>query len=214
MSIRTMIAVPCLDMMHTDFVISLTGLRHNGNVKFVYCASSLVYDSRNSLARRAIVEGFDRVLWLDSDMKFAPDLLQKLEADIDEGLDMVSGLYICRKPPLKPVIFDKVGYDHIEGSMEVKPYANSYYEYPKDQLFEIEACGFGGVLMNTSLLKEVEQTYGLPFAPILGFGEDISFCLRVKELGKKMYCDSRVKLGHVGNFVFTEDTYLKGREQC
>ena len=214
MSKRTLIAVPCLDMMHTDFVISLTGLRHDGNVKFVYCASSLVYDSRNSLARRAIIENYDRVLWLDSDMKFDTDLLQKLSADLDQGLDMVSGLYITRKPPIKPCIFEKVGYDHIEDSMEVKPFAKSYYEYPKNQLFEIEACGFGAVLMNTSLMKEVEQNYGLPFAPVIGFGEDISFCLRVKELGKKMYCDSRVKVGHVGNYVFTEDTYLKGKEQC
>ena len=211
---KTLIAIPCLDMMHTDFVTSLTGLRHDGNVKFIYSASSLVYDSRNSLARRAIVEGFDRVLWLDSDMKFSPDLLHKLAADLDEGRDMVSGIYITRKPPYKPVIFEKVGYDHIEGSMEVKPYAHSYYNYPQDQIFEVEACGFGAVLMNTSLLKEVEQNYGLPFAPILGFGEDISFCLRVKELGKKMYCDSNVKVGHVGMCVYSEEMYLKGKENA
>jgi hypothetical protein len=40
----------------------------------------------------------------------------------------------------------------------------------------------------------------------MGFGEDISFCLRVKELGKKMYCDSSVKMGHVGQFVYDEDS--------
>lgn len=211
---KTLVAIPCLDMMHTDFVISLTGMRHDGNIKFVYCQSSLVYDSRNSLARRAIVEGYDRVLWLDSDMRFSSDLYLRLSQDLDEGRDMVSGLYVTRKPPIKPVIFEKVGYDHVEGSMEVKPYANAYYDYPQDQVFEIEACGFGAVLMNTSVIAEVEKNYGLPFAPILGFGEDISFCLRAKELGVKMYCDSRVKLGHVGMFTFTPEMYLKGKEQC
>ena len=212
---RTMIAIPCMDMMHTDFVISLTGLRHDGNIKFVYCASSLVYDSRNSLARRAILEGFDRVLWLDSDMKLPPDLLMKLSADLDEGRDMVSGLYVSRKPPIKPVIYSAIGYDHIEGSMEVKPYAKQYYDYPLDSIFEVEACGFGAVLMNTSLLEEVEKKFGLPFAPIMGFGEDLSFCLRVKELGKKIYCDSTVKVGHVGLITYCEEMYLAGRErQC
>lgn len=210
---KTMVAIPCLDMMHTDFVTSLTGLRHDGNIKFIYCASSLVYDSRNSLARRAITEGFDRVLWLDSDMKFDPDLLLRLSEDLKDR-EMVTGLYVSRKPPIKPVIFKDCGYNHTEGSMEVRPYANAYYDYPQDKLFEVEACGFGAVLMNVSLLKKVEEKYGLPFAPIMGFGEDISFCLRVKELGVKMWCDPRVKVGHVGQFVFTPDLYQKGKENA
>ena len=206
---RIMIAIPCMDMMHSDFVISLTGLRHEGNVRYVYSVSSLVYDSRNGLARRAIVEGFDRVLWLDSDMKFSADLLERLNADLDEDRDLVSGLYVTRKPPFKPCIFKECGYKHKDGDREVRPYADSYYDYPKDSIFEIDACGFGGVLMKTSLLKAVESKYGLPFAPMLGFGEDISFCLRAKDLGAKMYCDSRINLGHVGFYTYTEDNYLE-----
>ena len=201
---RTLIAIPCMDMMHTPFVISLTGLQVKGEIKFAYSASSLVYDSRNGLARKAICERFDRVLWLDSDMRFSPDLFRKLSDDIDEGRDFVSGLYFTRKPPYKPVIFKKAGYEQINNG--VKPIAETYYEYPKDSVFEVEAAGFGGVMMNTSLLAEVEKNFGLPFSPIMGFGEDISFCLRVKELGKKMYCDSSVKMGHVGQFVYDEDS--------
>ena len=60
-------------------------------------------------------------------------------------------------------------------------------------------------MMNTSLLKEVEAKYGLPFAPMIGFGEDLSFCLRVKDLGKKIWCDSRVKVGHIGYKTYGED---------
>lgn len=201
---RTLIAIPCMDMMHTPFVISLTGLQVKGEIKFAYSASSLVYDSRNGLARKAICERFDRVLWLDSDMRFSPDLFRKLSDDLDEGRDFVSGLYFTRKPPYKPVIFKKAGYEQINNG--VKPIAEAYYEYPKDSVFEVEAAGFGGVMMNASLLAEVEKNFGLPFSPIMGFGEDISFCLRVKELGKKMYCDSSVKMGHVGQFVYDEDS--------
>lgn len=200
---KTMIAIPCMDMMHSQFVMSLTGLRLDGDIKFAYAVSSLVYDARNSLARKAIVEGFDRVLWLDSDMEFQPDLYKRLKEDLDEGRDLVSGLYVTRKGTIKPVIFEECGYKHMGGN-EVKPLATTYYEYPKDQIFEISACGFGGVLMNVSLIKEVEAKYGLPFAPMLGFGEDISFCMRAKELGYKLWCDSRVKMGHIGLTMFTE----------
>lgn len=41
---RTLVAIPCLDMMHTSFVISLTGMRMKGETKLVYSVSSLVYD--------------------------------------------------------------------------------------------------------------------------------------------------------------------------
>lgn len=203
---RTLIAIPCMDMMHTPFVISLTGLQVKGEIKFAYSASSLVYDSRNGLARKAILEGFDRVLWLDSDMKFDPDLFRRLSDDLDEGRDFVSGLYFTRKPPQKPVVFKKAGYEQF-GENGLKPIAEPYYDYPKESVFEVAAAGFGGAMMNVSLLKDVEEKYGLPFSPIMGFGEDISFCMRVQELGKKMWCDSRVKMGHVGQYVYGEDDY-------
>lgn len=202
---RTMIAIPCMDMIHTGTVISLTGLKVSGEVKYAYAVSSLVYDARNSLARKAVVEKYDRVLWLDSDMRFEPDLLEKLSADLEEtGADMVSAFYTTRKDRIKPVIYSKCGYVTVKGN-EVRPIAQTYYDYPKDSLFEVEAVGFGGVLMKAPLLEEVGKKYGLPFAPILGFGEDLSFCLRVRELGKKIYCDSRIKMGHIGGHIYTED---------
>ncbi len=204
---RTMIAIPCMDSICTPTVISLTGLQVTGEAKFAYSVSSLVYDSRNSLARQAIMEGFDQVLWLDSDMTFDPDLLVRLESDLGEDKEMVSALYVTRKGKIKPVVYDKCGYDHVSGTVEVIPYAHSYYDYPKDSLFECEAVGFGGVLMKTSLLKEVTNKYGLPFSPIMGFGEDLSFCMRVRDMGKKIYCDSRVKMGHIGHHEFTEEDY-------
>ena len=200
---RTLIAIPCLDMMHTSFVISLTGMRMKGETKLVYSVSSLVYDSRNGLARRAVVENFDRVLWLDSDMEFNADLFQRLSDDLDEGRDFVSALCTTRKYPIKPCVFKRCGYEHIGDG--VKPIAETYYDYPRDSVFECEATGLAAVMMNTSLLKEVEEKYGLPFSPMLGFGEDLAFCLRVKDLGKKVYCDSRIKVGHIGYKTFGED---------
>ena len=89
---KTMVAIPCLDMMHSQFVMSLTGLKLDGDIKFAYAVSSLVYDARNSLARKAIVEGFDRILWLDSDMEFNPDLYKRLKADLDRSEEHTSEL--------------------------------------------------------------------------------------------------------------------------
>ena len=198
---KTLIAVPCMDMVHTPFVCALLSQPPlEGETEIRFGANSLIYDTRNQLAEYAVKRGFDRVLWLDSDMTFKPDFSHRLAAHLDAGLEFVTGLYMTRKKPIKPTIFKTLTAD--------PPTVECFEEYPKDQLFEIAACGFGGVMMTTDLIRKVAEAYGLPFSPILGVGEDLSFCLRATMLGAKLYCDSSIKMGHVGFREYTEDSYL------
>lgn len=205
---KILVAIPCMDMMHSLFVKSLLGMKRVGEMQFGFSACSLVYDSRNGLTKKAITESFDYVLWLDSDMDFQPDILEKLMEDAKEGRGYVSGLYMKRKKPITPIIYKELGY--YQGEDEVTPVAIPYLDYPKDSIFEIEGSGFGGCLTSVELLKKVAEKHGAPFSPILGFGEDLSFCFRVKDIGEKMYCDSSVKLGHVGFVTYTEDDFVRG----
>ena len=94
---KTLICIPCMDMVHTEFMKSLLAMRRPGETKIVISQSSLIYDARNNMARQAVKGGFDRVMWLDSDMSFEPDLMERLSARLDEGCDFVSGLYFTRK---------------------------------------------------------------------------------------------------------------------
>lgn len=203
---KTLICMPCMDMVHTTFLRSLLSLRRVGEVNYAITCSSLIYDARNQLVRRAIEQGYDRILWLDSDMDFSPDLMERLSADMDEGREFVSALYFGRRDPRKPVIYEECGCYRMENG-ETTPIAVYYEKYPKDQIFPIKACGFGGVMMTVDLAKRVQERFGLPFQPALGFGEDLSFCGRVQQLGVEMFCDSRVKMGHVGMKAYTEDDY-------
>ena len=83
---KTMIAVPCMDTVPTRFMTSLLAMRKVGEPCIHYFEmSSLIYDARNKIARAAIKEKCERVLWLDSDMEFEPDLMERLSARIDEG---------------------------------------------------------------------------------------------------------------------------------
>ena len=204
---KTLVAIPCMDMVPTRFLFSCLNLRTDENVEFSLTESSLVYDSRNQLSKKAIEEGFERILWLDSDMVFKPDLFERLSERLDAGYQMVSGLYFKRKQPICPVLYKECGAYEKDGKHTV--YVTTYDDYPKDSLFEIAACGFGGVMMTTDIVKQVAEKFGLPFSPILGFGEDLSFCCKVARLGIKMYCDSAVKLGHVGYKTFDESDYLR-----
>ena len=202
---KTLVAIPCMDMMHTDFVRSLLGLRVEGEVQYTFAQASLVYDGRNTLANAAIDGGFDQVLWLDSDMLFSPDLLEQLSADLDEGHNCVTALYFSRKTPVKPVIYKSCFMD-TSGDMPT-PRADVFFDYPRDAVFPVAACGFGAVLMRTELLRKVRDKFGLPFSPALGFGEDMSFCMRCEQIGEPIVCDSRIKPGHVGLCVFNEAAF-------
>ena len=202
---RTLIAVPAMDMLSTDFCRSCVGLQLSGEVQWTFSQGSLVYDGRNLLADTAVREGFDRVLWLDSDMVFDPYLFRRLSEHLDLGREMVTGLYISRKSPMRPVIYKDIRRDPLENGF--LPVAETYSDYPRDSLFPVAGCGFGAVMMTAELLRRLQAAYGLPFTPLPGFGEDLSFCLRVRELGTEMWCDSSIKLGHAGTAIYTEADY-------
>ena len=200
---RTLIAIPCMDTVPTQFMQSFVGLRKVGETVTSFTVSTLVHNARNYLAKQAVDEGFDRVLWLDSDMVFDADLMERLSADLDEGREFVAGVYRKRKPPFTPTIYKDVGYYMEDGNLT--PKATCYEDYPRDDVFEINACGFGAVMHSVDLIKQIGAKFGAPFAMLPNFGEDISFCMRAEELGVKMYADSRIKLGHIGQCVITEE---------
>lgn len=204
---RTLIAVPAMDMLSTDFCRSCVGLQLSGEVQWTFSQGSLVYDGRNLLAETAIRDGFDRVLWLDSDMVFDAYLFRRLSEHLDLGREMITGLYVSRKAPIRPVIYKSIRRDPAENGFT--PVAETFRDYPRDDLFRIAGCGFGAVMMTTELLRAVRDRFGLPFTPTPGFGEDLSFCMRVEELGREMWCDSSIKLGHAGSAVFTEEMLRK-----
>lgn len=204
---RIFIAVPCMDMVHTDFMESLLNLKTEHETKVGIKKSSLVYDSRNLLAQEAVEGGYDRILWLDSDMVFAPDLLDRLSADLDEGREFVCGLFFKRKPPYHPVLYSELGYTQ-EGN-RLTPFSIPFME-PEEGTFEVQGTGFGAVMVSCDAVKAVYEKYGAPFTPQPGFGEDLSFCIRMAALGIKMYCDSSIKVGHIGNVIINDETVRNG----
>lgn len=206
---KTLIAVPAMDQVPARFCASLAMLKRTGDSVVGFEISSLIYTARNNLSARAIQLGADYVLWLDSDMVFAPDILERLFADYSAGKgDIISGLYFRRVAPFKPVLFSAVE-STAEGPFTAEP------ESIPDDVFEIAGCGFGCVLMPTEVLMDVIGKYGNPFDPINGMGEDLSFCWRARQCGYRIVCDPAVSLGHVANMVVDRsffDSYNSHKE--
>ena len=203
---KVLIAVPALDVMPVLTAYSMLSLKRDCPSRFSFIVRASCHDARNLLAAEAIESGADRVLWLDSDMVFDEDLMIRLGADLDAGWDMVCGLYFKRELPTTPVIYRSV---EAAGKCEV------YADYPRNNLFEIAGCGFGAVMMTTELIRQADAEFKTgPFTPLLKLSEDLSFCKRAAAVGARMACDSRIKVGHVGQIVYGEAMYGGGEKPC
>lgn len=202
---KILIAVPCMDMVSARFAQSLTTLKKVDTCVVSFLIGSLIYDSRNKLAGYAVEMEADYILWLDSDMVFSPDTLERMLAVIEENpdIDVLSGLYFRRGAPFTPVLFSKLEVN-ADGALEW----DDVHELP-DEPFEVAGCGFGCVLMKTDLLLDLaaKEGGGMWFTPIANAGEDCAFCIRARREGYKIYCDPSVECGHMGYAPITRQFY-------
>ena len=203
---KTLIAVPCMDMNPVWFTYSLATLNKPKDwtpedCKLVMLSGSLVYESRNKLVKQAITSRADYMMWFDSDMIFPADTLEKMIKHMEDGYEIVSGLYFRRAAPFSPVLFKS--YEEQEQTIKWE----DYDDYPKDRLFEIAACGFGCVCLKTEILLDLALNYQNWFMPIKNCGEDMSFCFRTQELGHKIWCDPTIKCGHTAYMTVDEGVW-------
>lgn len=206
---KTLIAIPSMDMVPARFAQSLAMLRKVGECQVGFQVGSLVYNARNSLANFAIQFECDRVLWLDSDMVFAPDILERLSKTMEETkADIVTGLYFRRVPPYTPVLYKK-----LEAKDDLQAEYEEFKDLPDEETFEVAGCGFGCVLMGTDVFLSLDSKFGQLFNPTPGMGEDLAFCWRARQCGYKIICDKSIELGHVGFEVVTKDFYNAYRQK-
>ena len=208
-TMKTIIAVPCMDAVQTEFFRSFANMKQIGSVRTDVTSCSLVYQARTDLGQIAVQEKSDFVLWLDSDMVFPETLMVDLMEDM-KGRDMVTAVYHMRRPPYQPVLWSKLRKGLTAEDTETEIAA----EYPENELFEVEGCGFGAVMMRTEVLEAVVNRYHALFEPIPGFGEDLSFCLRARGCGYKIWCDPRIQVGHKAATIVTRDTFRAYSEKA
>ena len=212
---KTLIAVPCFDMVHADFMQSLVNLQKPPETSWAMVKNTLIHDARNIIAANAIEAGFDRVMWFDSDMTFPPDTLIELTKVMDEmGVDVASGLYFTRRPPnIKPVAYKRVWYK-VKKDGTIDTGAENYFDYPDNAITAVEAVGFGCCLTTVDILNRVGEKFNSPFDMIPTMGEDMSFCWRAKQLGAKIVLDTGIKCGHVGQYEYNEQVFKSLHDVC
>lgn len=154
--------------------------------------------AREKIAETARDMKAQYLFMFDDDMMVMPDLFERL---FKHQKDIVAALAFTRLPPYQPVIYHlNKGWDGVE---KKDYYLNvTVNNYPKDQLVECDAVGFGAVLINLSVFDKIEKPW---FMVTSGAGEDIHFCHLAGRVGAHIFVDTATKIGHLGERVVVDE---------
>lgn len=169
----------------------------------------------------------DWLWWLDTDMGFEPDALERLMQAADPGERPIVGAlcfsqreldadgmggYRCRATP---TVFDwaKIG----AGDAEQMGFAVRW-DYPRDTLVRCAGTGMACVLIHRSVFARLEARYGPIWynrVPNTSTGqlvsEDLSFCLRAGALGIPVHVHTGVRASHYKHLWLAEEDYIRQR---
>lgn len=200
------ICLPCRDMVHTGFAYDLARLcayfgarevAKGGALHIFTSKGTLIASQREELAEQALMAGCDHILWLDSDMRFPKDIVERLAA---HKKTIVACNYATRRLPVKTVAFDVVESE----------WACVYTGEKDTGLREVAAVGMGCMLVDCDVYKKLAKPWHL-----IGYsqktndysGEDIFFCKQAGHAGHKIYIDQDAskEVKHIGEFEFSHD---------
>lgn len=158
---------------------------------FVPRGRMLTAMNREIIIGFALNAGADYLFMVDDDMVFHKDLFERLYR---HHVDIVSPLAFTRNPPHLAVLYKtEQGWDPIAK----REYFRTEWikNYPRGKLVECDATGFGAVLINLKVCQKMTAPY---FMCSSGTGEDIFFCIKAKEAGARVFCDTSTVIGHLG----------------
>lgn len=189
------ISIPSARDWKVGFGCSLVGLVKNLTLSGLPFDMTVMQGSSNIVrARRialewALSKGFSHILFIDDDMTFPADVVQRL---LSHGKTIVAANYMG-KATRKPLTHD------LDGKLVDSE--------GKSGLQEVGWVGFGLVLIDLNIMKHIPKPW---FGSMWledrqdDIGEDYFFCKRMQEHGIKIFIDHDVsrETFHIGDIAF------------
>lgn len=174
----------------------------------VRCGFQGVPAARNEGVRQFLGTDLEWLLWLDTDMGFAPDTVDRLLAAAHPTERPVVGA-LCFAQKLAddglngyrmtsvPTIYDWYSTDAMKGFI-------GRVEYPKDEMFRCAGTGSACILIHRRVFECIAATQRDPWYepvpnPQVGgvIGEDLSFCLRCAIAGIPIHVHTGIRTNHL-----------------
>lgn len=218
------------DKQHGDHLMHNSGLMNNGALCAVWGRSMELAHARNTATAAFLSSESDWMLWIDTDIGFEQDALEKLLSVADpETAPIVGGLCFIEgdfshdfrgglRSSLAPTLYDWSWVEPKSGMPGMyKMIARS--EWPADQVTRVGATGCGLLLVHRSAFEKIaawlyesDAPAHIWFERIPGpdgekCGEDISFCLRAHQVGLPVLVHTGVTTTHQKTVWYGADDY-------
>ncbi len=204
---KCIVLVPVGSHVEPECERGLARLEARGyTVRRVY-GYAAIDQARSQMATDALADGFDELVWIDSDIGFEPDAIDRLR---EHRLPIVCGIYpkkgvralSCHLAPNTPeVIFGAGG-----GLLEIL-YAATGFLLTRREVYETMQKKLELPVCNEAFSKPVVPY----FLPLIGeregkpwyLGEDFAFSERARRAGFAVMADTTIRLRHMGRYGYT-----------
>lgn len=197
------------------------------------CGTDGLVDCRNKAVATFLAEHqADWLFWVDTDMGFAPDTLDRLMDVADPVTRPIVGA-LCfsqreREPDgmggwrctATPTVFDWARVPDPGGGEDQMGFAVRW-NYPPDTVTPSAGTGSAAIVIHRSVFELVREKYAhqgqlwYDRVPNTSTGqivsEDLSFCLRAGSLGVPIYVHTGVQTTHHKSLWLAEDDYWRQR---
>jgi GT2 family glycosyltransferase len=189
---KILLAIPSARYIETECVTSLFEMEKTGDIELFIPKSYSVDVGRNIIAKYAQENEFDYIMWVDSDMILPKNTLVRL---LSHDKDIVAGVYSYKVLGNKEVVAKRFQDETRE------EYDNLTIKEIKESsgLIEVDGFGFGCVLTKVSVFKEIPYPW---FIYTQEMGEDIFFCRKAQNEEYKLWLDTDVICGHIGQINY------------
>jgi GT2 family glycosyltransferase len=152
--------------------------------------------NRNILVNSALEQKSTHIMFIDADMIFPDDAVLQL---LSHDKDIIGGNYNVRLDPTAKELSGpttKMLVDNVPVSMIGK-------DFPTE-LFKCYAVATGFMLVKLSVFEKLEMPYFDAWIDKNNkhYTEDVDFCRKAGEAGFEVYCDPKIKIGHVGSYTY------------
>ena len=198
------VCTPARDMVHTMYSYDLVNMvayhtiNTNDAVSLKISQGTLIANQRAELSLDAMAEGCTHILFIDSDMRFPQDMIERL---LKHDLDIVATNCARRRMPTGPTaqLYKENGERELVWTMP-----------ESTGLQEVGSVGMGVMLIKREVFEALaEPWFETPWrVDKRGYiGEDVFFCQKAAAAGFKIWIDHDVskEIGHIGTFEFKHD---------
>jgi hypothetical protein len=186
----------------------------HSNIKFAMSRqeSAVVYFVRNMCLGGDVLRGVEQkpfngkvnythLMWIDNDIIFTPQQFQRL---LDYDKEIVSGVYMMA---------NRIHFATVKEWDEEVFKKNGHFNFLKEEdlknktgLIEVAYTGLGFMLIKKGVFESLNYPWFEPLFHTIGntrdfSSEDVSFCMKVKEKGLKIYIDPQLRVGHEKKMV-------------